>query len=215
MKRTSFRGSCDFWKLKSPRVPRAARASAEIIPASKKTSKKELLSQPSPRIPYTTQHSISPFLQQQIKWLSDHPVEVLVEEATVVAVAAVEAEVRAVDQEVSVFTAPMLLNCPFFMNSSLYLAYLQLYIQNTLRAVVRLSILTTSLHIHSCDHAWSLELQTNNLQAALAVIEADAVEDAADSTVVEDVAVEHQEAVEATEAAVVVEDEVELLEGLK
>lgn len=78
--------------------------------------------------------------------------EVLVEEATVVAVAAVEAEVRAVDQEVSFFTALIFLNCPFFMNSSLYLVYLQLYIQNTFRAAMRSSILTSFLHSHSHDH---------------------------------------------------------------
>lgn len=42
--------------------------------------------------------------------------------------------------------------------------------------------------------------------------EADVVEDAADSTVVEDAAVEHPEVAEVTEVAVVVEDAVELLE---
>lgn len=77
--------------------------------------------------------------------------EDLVEEATVVAVAVVEAEVRAADQEVSFFTAPIILNCPFFMKSSLYLVYLQLYIQNTLWVAMRLSTLTSVLPDSSHD----------------------------------------------------------------
>lgn len=169
----------------------------------------------SSQLPYSINTQSLYLYTQQTKWLSDPPVEALVEEATVVAAAAAEAEVRAVDQEVSIFTASNLN---------------ELSLLHEKKSVPRVP---STLHpeYFSCGYAladfdlfipYSLSRSclvfaapTNTLQAALAVTEADAAEDVADSIVVEDVAVEHQEVVEATEVAVAVGDVVELLEGLK
>lgn len=109
-----------------------------------------------------TQHPIFLLIQHQIIWLSDRLVEVLEEEATVVAVAlaeaVVEAEVRAVAQEVSFFRGSKLSEL-----SVLHEQESELQVSSTLHtehfsdgyALVIFDL--SSLYIHPHNHFWSFE----------------------------------------------------------